>query len=512
VRGITNSMGLVRLLALSLAAMGCCMPAYGAAAAGTACTDLVALRIPGIQIESAGVVAKDGLVLPGSWQRERSPTFCRVTALATPAPDSHIRLEVWIPPLARWNGKLLGTGNGGFSGAINYQQMKQAVMQGYATVGTDTGHTGDQLGFGRDHPERIIDWAYRSVHVMTVAAKIILRDHAGRFPAHSYFDGCSTGGQQALSEAQRYPDDYDGIVAGAPGYDRIRLIIGFLWSWVATHDAAGQPLLTTAQLDELTTAAVKRCDAADGLRDGIVTNPLRCDFDPGILACDRHPGNDCLTPRQVAAVRQVYAGAKDPRTGVQLYPGWTRGSEAGWGAYILDPAEPARLDFFKDWAFDDPRWDWHTFDWDRDVAFIEQRLPFVAATSPDLSQFKADGDKLLMYSGGADPVVPLADVVDYYESVLKRMGGVHATQSFFRYFEVPGMGHCRGGNAPTVFDPLQALDRWVVKGDAPERIVAAQLSGDHMGRTRPLCPYPQVARHEGAGSIDSAAGFICAAP
>jgi len=512
VRGITNSMGLVRLLALSLAAMGCCMPAYGAAAAGTACTDLVALRIPGIQIESAGVVAKDGLVLPGSWQRERSPTFCRVTALATPAPDSHIRLEVWIPPLARWNGKLLGTGNGGFSGAINYQQMKQAVMQGYATVGTDTGHTGDQLGFGRDHPERIIDWAYRSVHVMTVAAKIILRDHAGRFPAHSYFDGCSTGGQQALSEAQRYPDDYDGIVAGAPGYDRIRLIIGFLWSWVATHDAAGQPLLTTAQLDELTTAAVKRCDAADGLRDGIVTNPLRCDFDPGILACDRHPGNDCLTPRQVAAVRQVYAGAKDPRTGVQLYPGWTRGSEAGWGAYILDPAEPARLDFFKDWAFDDPRWDWHTFDWDRDVAFIEQRLPFVAATSPDLSQFKADGDKLLMYSGGADPVVPLADVVDYYESVLKRMGGVHATQSFFRYFEVPGMGHCWGGNAPTVFDPLQALDRWVVKGDAPERIVAAQLSGDHMGRTRPLCPYPQVARHEGAGSIDSAAGFICAAP
>lgn len=509
---MTNAVTLARFIALSVVALGCRVPARAATATGTACADLADLRIPGTQIESAAVVAKDGLVLPGSWQRQSSPTFCRVTALATPAPDSHIRLEVWIPPLAQWNGKLLGTGNGGFSGAINYEQMKQAVMQGYATVGTDTGHTGDQLGFGTDHPERRIDWAYRSVHLMTVAAKIILRDYAGRFPVHAYFDGCSTGGQQALSEAQRYPDDYDGIVAGAPGYDRIRLIIGFLWSWAATHDATGHPLLSTDQLDELTTAVVKQCDAADGLHDGIVTNPLRCDFDPGTLACDRHPGKSCLTPQQVAAVREVYAGAKDPRTGMQLYPGWTRGSEAGWGAYILAPTEPARLDFFKDWAFDDPHWDWHTFDWDRDVTFIEHRLAFVAATSADLSQFKADGGKLLMYSGGADPVVPLADVVDYYESVLQRMGGVHATQSFFRYFEVPGMGHCWGGNAPTAFDPLQALDRWIIEGEAPESIVATQATGDHVGRTRPLCPYPHVARYKGAGSIDSAASFTCAAP
>lgn len=505
-------MALARFIALSVVALGHCMPSHAANATGTACTDLADLRIPGTQIESAAVVAKDGLVLPGSWQRQSSPTFCRVTALATPGPDSHIRLEVWIPPLAQWNGKLLGTGNGGFSGAINYEQMKRAVMQGYATVGTDTGHTGDQLGFGTDHPERRIDWAYRSVHLMTVAAKIILRDYAGRFPVHAYFDGCSTGGQQALSEAQRYPDDYDGIVAGAPGYDRIRLIIGFLWSWAATHDATGHPLLSTEQLDELTTAVVKHCDAADGLRDGIVTNPLRCDFDPGTLACDRHPGKNCLTPQQVAAVRKVYTGAKDPRTGVQLYPGWTRGSEAGWGTYILTPTEPARLDFFKDWAFDDPHWDWHTFDWDRDVAFIEHHLAFAAATSADLSQFRADGGKLLMYSGGADPVVPLADVVDYYESVLKRMGGVQATQSFFRYFEVPGMGHCWGGNAPTAFDPLQALDRWIVEDEVPESIVATQAAGDHVGRTRPLCPYPHVARYKGAGSIDSAASFTCAAP
>lgn len=504
-------MRLVRLLALSVAAMSC-MPAHAVAATGTACADLVDLRIPGVQIESAGIVAKDGLVLPGNWQRESSPTFCRVTARATPTSDSDIGFEVWIPPLDQWNGKLLGTGNGGFSGAINYGQMKQAVMQGYATVGTDTGHTGDQLGFGRDHPEKIIDWAYRSIHAMTLAAKIVLRDYAGRFPAHSYFDGCSTGGQQALSEAQRYPDDYDGIVAGAPGYDRIRLIVGFLWSWIATHDPAGHPLLTTAQLDELTTAVAKSCDAEDGLLDGIIANPLRCHFDPSALACDRHRGRSCLTPAQVMAVRKVYAGAKDPRTGAQLYGGWTRGSEAGWGAYILDPPEPARLDFFKDWAFDDPHWDWHTFDWDRDVTFIEHRLAFVAATSPDLSHFRADGGKLLMYSGGADPVVPLADVVDYYERVLKRMGGVRATQSFFRYFEVPGMGHCWGGNAPTAFDPLQALDRWVVTGEPPDSIVATQASGDAVGRTRPLCPYPRVARYEGGGSVDSAANFSCTAP
>lgn len=493
--------------------LGCFGLVFAAPLAKSAsCADLIDLRIPGIQIETAKVVPKDGLVLPDGWQRQASPTFCRVTGLGTPAPDSHIRFEVWLPPLAKWNGKLLGTGNGGFSGAINYEQMKQAVGEGYAAVGTDTGHSGDQLGFGFGHPERRIDWAYRSIHVMTQAAKLIVRDRTGRFPAHSYFDGCSTGGQQALSEAQRYPGDYDGIVAGAPGYDRIGLIVGFLWSWAAVHDSAGHALLSEQQLDRLTAAAVRKCDREDGLRDGIISDPLSCDFDPGTLACSRHLDRDCLTARQVAAVRKVYSGAKDPRTGTRLYAGWTRGSESGWGAYILDPPQPARLDFFRYWAFDDPNWDWHTFDWDRDVAFMDRHLSFVAATSPDLSGFKARGGKLIMYSGGADPVVPLADVVAYYTSVLKRMGGGRANRGFFRYFMVPGMGHCRGGDAPTAIHPLQALDRWIVLGQPPESMLATQVSGRHRGRTRPLCPYPSVARYSGTGSTDAAANFFCAKP
>jgi feruloyl esterase len=498
---------------LALWAAAACFGMLGGltAARGADCASLVAMRIPNIQIETAARVPENGLVLPGHWRPQPSPAFCRVTALATPAPDSHIRFEVWIPPPGKWNGKLLGTGNGGFSGAIGYAQMKAGVAEGYATVGTDTGHTGDQLGFGLDHPQRIVDWAYRSVHVMTAAAKLIIRDSTGRFPAQSYFEGCSTGGQQAFSEAQRYPADYDGIVAGAPGYDRIGLILGFLWSWIAIHDAAGRPLLSAMQLDSLTAAAVKQCDPEDGLRDGIVSDPLRCRFDPAMLACARHPGKDCLTAQQVTAVRRVYRGARDPRTGRQIFPGWIPGSESGWGAYLLDPGEPARLDFFKDWAFDDPRWDWHTFDWDRDVAYLQAHLGFVAATSADLSRFQALGGKLILYSGGADPVVPLPDVVNYYRRVLARMGGIQATQRFFRYFEVPGMGHCQGGDAPTVFDPLEALDRWVTTDQPPARIVAEQAAGSHAGRTRPLCPYPSVARYKGSGSTDSAANFICVA-
>lgn len=502
----------MRPFASSAAGICCGFLAGVAVAKGTPCAALVDLRLPGVQIESATVVPQDGLVLPGSWKPEPSPTFCRVTATATPTPDSNIRIEIWIPPLDRWNRKLLGVGNGGFSGAIDYRQMKRAVARGYATVGTDTGHRGDQLGFGFDHPEKRIDWAYRSVHVMTAAAKLIVRDNTGRFPAHAYFDGCSTGGQQALSEAQRYPDDYDGIVAGAPGYDRIALIVGFLWSWGATHDAAGQPLLSATQLDALTATATKSCDPEDGLTDGIISNPLRCDFDPSALACDRHPGSDCLTPVQVQAVRKVYSGAKDPRTGAQLFPGWTRGSESGWGTYLLQPPEPARLDFFRFWAFDDPHWDWHTFDWDRDVAFIQRHLAFVAATSPDLSRFEARGGRLIMYSGTADPVVPLADVIGYYDQVLRQMGGARATQSFFRYFEVPGMGHCGGGEAPTEFDPLRALDQWIVRGTPPESIVATQTTGHDARRTRPLCPYPSAAHYNGTGGPNSADSFVCRQP
>ncbi len=439
--------------------------------AAASCADLANLTLPGVTIESANEVLGGELAPAEAQQPLHVRELCRVIGAAAPTSDSDIKFEVWIPTAEGWNHKLLGTGNGGFGGSISYGAMAGALDRGYAVAGTDTGHTGDQMEFGQGHPEKIVDWSYRAIHVMTQAAKIIIRDLRGEFPRHSYFQGCSTGGQQALSEAQRYPDDYDGIVAGAPGNNRIRLIIGFLWSWVATHTANGEPLLSHAQLARLTRAAVARCDTRDGVRDGLIADPRHCDFDPAELACANGSGDAvCLTQEQIEAVRKVYAGARNPRTGVQLFAGWARGSESGWGPYIVDPKEPVRLGLFRYFTFNDPAWDWRTFDWDRDVEFVEARVPYLSAVSPDLSGFRSRGGKLLMYAGWADPVVPPADVASYYEAVARTMGGVRKTGEFFRFFGVPGMGHCGGGKT---VDLLSALEDWVERGQAPERITAS---------------------------------------
>jgi hypothetical protein len=304
-----------------------------------ACGDLAALTIPDTTIASAAPVAAGAFTPPGSSRSLTVPAFCRVSAVAAPSSDSHIAIEVWIPD--EWNGKLLGTANGGFAGAIGYPAMAAGLTRGYAVVGTDTGHAGDQLEFADGHPEKVADWAYRSIHVMTDVAKLVVRAARGQLPSHAYFEGCSTGGQQALSEAQRYPGDYDGIVAGDPGHNRVRLILGFLWSWIATHD-----------------------------------------------------------------------------------------SEQGWGTYLVNPREPARIGFFRYLAFHDPRWDWRTFDCDRDVAFADAQVPELSATSHDLRAFQARGGKLVMDTGWADPVVPPQDTVAYYDEVVKASGGLARTQSF----------------------------------------------------------------------------------
>ena len=444
------------------------------------------------------------------------PAFCRVTAVARPVADSEIRLEVWLPAAEIWNGKFLGTGNGGYSGALSYSEMETALRQGYAVAGSDTGHSGGDLKFGMGHPEKIADWAFRAVHVMTDTAKVIVRSYYGRFAAHSYFSGCSTGGQQALTEAQRFPEDYDGIVAGAPGANRVRLNVGFLWSWLAVHKD-GAEVLPASKLPLINQAAISACDALDGVKDGLIGDPRACKFDPGELLCKGADAADCLTAAQVSAVRAVYDGARNPRTGEQLYPGWVRGSEAGggarpggWSGYFAGQPEPARLDFWRYWVFHDPTWDFHTFDFDRDVAYADSKLPFVTANDPDLTRFKQRGGRLLMYQGWADPVVPATDTIRYYESVERAMGGTEKTTGFVRLFLAPGMGHCSGGPGPSAFDALGALDRWVSQGSAPDRVIASHSTAGTVDRTRPLCPYPQVAKWDGSGSIDNAAAFRCA--
>ena len=445
------------------------------------------------------------------------PRFCRVQAVARPSPDSEIHFEVWLPDTHAWNGKLLGVGNGGYTGRISYGALENGLALGYATASSDTGHTGSDLHFGAGHPEKIIDWGYRATHVTAENAKSILHAYYGRPERHAYFNGCSTGGEQGLQEAQRFPQDYDGIVAGDPGNDRIELNAAFLWSHMATHPN-GRPVLDDAALRTLHNGAVQAC----GATEGVILNPLRCRFDPARLLCEAGKHVGCLNREQLEAAQKIYAGLRDPTTGRRIIAGWEPGSEltapgdyAGWSDYIVHGDQPARLDFWRYWVFDNPDWDWHTFDFDRDLTSAQHKLQAVEASSPDLSAFKARGGKLIVYHGWVDPVGPPRDSIDYFNKVESIFGGPAPTLSFFRLFLVPGMSHCNGGpgyllagGARGVDDPsdvpkwphpdaqhdvLSALDRWVEQGVAPDQMVAFHTDSTGQMRTIHVCAYPKAA-------------------
>ena len=494
-----------------IAAFAAALLWHSAAFAATTCENLTTLAIPNVTVTSA-IPLSAGATIPGVGRGRggalKLPAFCRVAAVSKPVPDSEVHFEVWLPSVETWNGKFQGTGNGGYSGALDFAAMQKALAAGYATAGSDTGHSGDNLNFAVGHPAKIDDWGYRAVHVMTEAAKLVVHAHYGRFADRSYFTGCSTGGHQALMEAQRFPDDYDGIVAGDPGNNRVRLNMGFLWSWLALYkDPAAN--IPASELPIINKAAIAACDALDGVKDGLISEPMRCKFDPATLLCKSAASDACLTAPQVAAVQKIYDGAKNPRTGQRLFAGWVRGSELGWSGYFVGHNEPARVDFWRYWVFGDPAWDPRTFDFDKDAAFADTTMAAINSNDPDLKAFRARGGKLIGYSGWADPVVPPGDVVRYYEAAMKALGGAAKTDDFYRLFMVPGMGHCQGGPGPATFDALDALDTWVTKGTAPEKIVASHSTNGTVDRTRPLCPYPQTAKWKGTGSSDDAAQFNC---
>jgi feruloyl esterase len=338
---------------------------------------------------------------------------------------------------------------------------------------------------------------------------LVARNHYGRFPRWSYFSSCSNGGFQALTEAQRFPGDYDGVVAGNPANNRTRLILGFLWNWLATHRPDGTRLLSMQDLQLVTNAAMTGCDDADGLKDGAIGNPRACGFDPSVLQCTDIKTEGCLKQEQVDAVRTVYAGARDGRTGAQLFPGWTPGTEAGWEPNFSGIDEPQRVGFLRSAVFHDPNWDPRTFDWDQDLTFVETQVPFVNATSLQYDGFKKRGGKLIMYMGLADPVIPAEDVVSYYEHVARAGGGYTATGAFFRFFAVPGMAHCSRQDAPYSLDTQAAIEAWVEHGRAPEHLLATQRRSGQVVRTRLLCPYPQVATPVGGGPPEDASSFQC---
>jgi len=442
------------------------------------------------------------------------PAFCRVTGALKPSPDSDIRFEVWLPEASTWNGKFQGYGNGGYAGDIAYNSLADAVSRNYATASTDTGHQATpgappDAHWALDHPEKIVDFGYRAIHETALAAKQIIAAFYGDAPAHSYFNSCSNGGRQALMEAERFPTDYDGIVAGAPANDWTRL----LTSGAAIKSLLSQPgaYLPPAKLPALEAAALAQCDAKDGVKDGVIDTPAACKFDPSVLLCNGTETDACLTAPQLRTVKTIYSG-------INGFPGLSAGGEAepgAWAAWVTGEGPgQSRTDFstefFRYMVYNDPAWSVEKFNLDRDAKAADAKLAGILnSTNPDVKAFRRRGGKLILYHGWADPAIPALNTVNFFNQLDKTTG---KTQDFARLYMVPGMGHCGGGAGPSQFNVTAPLEAWVEKGTPPAEIVASKVEKGKVTRTRPLCPYPAVAKWNGKGSTDEAASFSCVKP
>jgi Tannase and feruloyl esterase len=471
------------------------------------------LALTDAKITSAQSLSAGDFTPPSATQPIRNlPALCRVALTLTPSKDSDIKVEVWMPQ-SGWNQKLQAVGNGGWSGAINYGGLASAVRAGYTSASTDTGHTGGSAEFAFGHPEKLIDFGYRSEHEMTVKAKAIIAAFYGNAPQLSYWNGCSSGGKQGLKEAQKYPDDYDGIIAGAPANNWVALLSADMMNSVAMLRNPDSRL-PPAKLATLHKAAVEACDALDGLKDGLIGDPTKCHFDPTVLLCKGPDTEACLTAPQVAATKTVYGPFENPRTHKEIYPGLEFGSEPGWGAFTGSVPFPISNDYFRYVVHKSPGWDFRTFDVEQDVALAEKldHDNVLRAVDPDLKRFVSHGGKLILYHGWADNLIAPLNSINYFNSVVSNLGGKEKTETSVRLFMAPGMGHCGGGDGPNAFDMVAPLEAWVEQGKAPDHVVASHRTGGQVDRTRPLCPYPQVAKYKGAGSIDDAASFVCAQP
>jgi len=494
------------------------------------CESLASFPIHGITITSAASVPAGSFTLPQgaatgltSAPSPQVPPFCRVTLTV----DKDVRIELWMPQ--QWNHKLLAVGNGGLAGSISYMPMVKPLQQGYATSSTDTGHQGSSTDgeWALGNYERILNFADRATHLMAEADKVILKAFYGAQPVHSYFSGCSQGGHEAMIEAQRYPADFDGIIAGDPANNWTHHYIGgHLWIALAVD---GDGYIPADKVHILADAVNNQCDALDGVKDGVLNDPRRCNFNPDVLLCKGSDTSECFTGEQVAAVRKIWSGLRTPE-GQVIYPGLVPGGETGpggWASYITGSGprqgrhSNLAVPFFKFMVFDDPSWNYMTFKFsatdgfDSDIDYTDAKLAAVFnAVNPDLSGFKARGGKLIHYHGWSDPDITPLNSINYYESVMRAQGGdVHGLQNtaaFYRLFMVPGMQHCQGGPGATSFDMLDPLDKWASQGVAPAKVIASHVTNGIADRTRPLCPYPQEAQWTGAGSTDDAANFVCA--
>ena len=472
------------------------------------CETLSKQSSPKVSITLAKTI-DTGMFTPAGSTRQIShlPAFCRVAVTLQPTADSDIHAEIWLPATG-WNGKFLAVGSGGWGGSIAYESMADALRRGYATSATDDGHTGGSASFIMGHPEKFIDFAYRAEHEMTVEAKALGKIFYGRDARYSYWVGCSGGGREGLLQAYRYPTEFDGIVAGDPANVRRNA-----WAlWLATQTFKDPAAYIPPQkYPAIHQAVLNACDAKDGLKDGLIENPESCHVDFKTIECKREDGPDCLTPRQVETAQTIISPRMDSKGNV-LFPRLEPGTELQWGRLAGGP-QPGDLFFdqFRYVVYQDPNWDWRTFNAERDSAKANAIDKDVDDLNPHLAAFQKHGGKLLIYHGWADQQVAPGFSIDFYKSAVDLSGNSAQASNWIRLFMLPGMGHCSGGEGPDTFDKISLIEQWVEQGKAPDRITAAHRTAGKVDRTRPICPYPQIARYNGTGSIDDAANFTCSA-
>ena len=458
---------------------------------------------------------------------ETQPRHCLVDG-HTSTPGNEVNFRLGLPE--QWNGKYYFVGVGGLGGTIG--RLDAGLAKGYASASTDTGHQTDDPTWGSNHAKEI-DYGHRGTHVTAVAGKELTASFYGRAPQHAYFNGCSNGGRQALMEVQRYPSDFDGIIGGDPATGTpMQAGRALVFQKLLASPESYVPI---EKIEMLSAATVAACDAADGLKDGLVSAPERCDFKPESLKCTAGDAANCLTPRQLEVVKQVYDGARLPNGQVYSYgfPFGHEGGTSGWRAWIIgnEPpvVQPDGTLMFKsrlpsgfnlseqNFRFlavedDDPEFTWRTFKLDRDLPRMASMTEILSPHDADLRPYKNRGGKLILYHGLADPAISAYGTVDYYNRVQKIVGGRNAIESFAALYLVPGMHHCSGGPGPNQFEMLTTLENWVERGTQPGAVTATHSTDGKVDRTRPLCVFPKVAIYTGSGSIDDAANFRCEEP
>jgi feruloyl esterase len=502
---------MVRRLALPFVVLG--LFATSTPAMAAPCEDLGKLPVPNIDIRHAGVVAPGEFTPPNADNPAAAApfkalrSFCRVAATLKPTEDSEIKVEVWLP-IGEWNGKFQAVGNGGWAGVIPYPSLAGALSAGYATAGTDTGHEGNSASFAIGHPERVVDMGYRAVHEMTVYAKNLVAHYYGSAPSLSVWNACSTGGRQGITEAARFPGDFDAIVAGAPAVDWMHLHAGR----IAFHQAVNRSpehRVPSQKYPLIREAVLNACDGLDGVHDGVLEDPRACRFDPQVLACTGADAPNCLTPPQVSAARAFYQPVRHPVTGEIVMHGLERGTELSWDT--LGGGQPIgnALDAFKYVVHKDKDWNWRRFNLATDLAAGDAVDGGVlASTDADLRPFFERGGRLLMYHGWSDPQIPPGNTVAFFNRIVERAGAAVVGRSVQLYM-VPGMNHCRGGVGTDRFNPVAAIEQWMLTGEAPGRLMASRVVDGKVDRTRPLCAFGTVARWNGVGNTDEAASFEC---